>query len=239
MQYYQTPDGQNYAVAGDDDHEFAIGEDFLIDGDEYDDDDYGDDEWDEYGDDDEYDEDDEFGDDLMIGDEDLDPIFGDDIEFGAPRRKRRMRRKRARALSRLRRKALARMAGGFSARRKPVVRQGYKLTLPFSQTFAAATTGTITLTPQRSFRLTELVVGDATSALFQLNALSVGQDNQFIAAGALNMEVFSNLSAQKVALAGSTANLGTTIVLNVTNLDGANPQTLSGMLMGPTVLQVA
>lgn len=230
---YQTPDGQQYAVGGDDQLDFAIGGDFMIDGD---DDDFDD----EYGDDD---FDDEYGEDYLIGeDDDLDPIFGDDeLEFGASR-KRRGRRRRGRAatsrMARLRRSAIARRAGGFSARRKPVVSQGYKLTLPFSQVFAAGATGAITLAPQRSFRLKQLVVGDSVSALFQLNSLNVGQDNQFIASGALNMEVFSNLSAQKVEMQGSTANLGTAIVLSATNLDGVNPQTLSGMLMGPTILSV-
>lgn len=242
MQYFQTPDGQEYAVAGDDDFDFAIGgdDDFL--GDDLD---FAGDFL--IGDDD--DEDDFFGDDMLLGDDDddygddddLDPLFGDDFLIGAARKNARRRHKAAKSaiLKRLKKQALVRAAGGFGARSKPVVRQGYKLTLPFSQAFTAGQTANITLTPQRSFRLTQLVVPDTISSLFQLNSLSVGQDNQFIAAGALNMEVFSNLSAQQVALKGSTANLGTTIVLNATNLDGANPQTLSGMLMGPTILQVA
>lgn len=235
QRHYQTPDGQLFVVGEDTrDLDFAIGGDYMIGDDE----DFYEGDEDEYGEDD---DDDEFGEDYLIGDDELDPLFGDDdVEFGASRRRRSRRRRGRKAttrMARLRRAAVARAAGGFSARRKPVVTQGYKLTLPFSQAFGIGATGTITLTPQRSFRLKQLVVGDSNSALFQLNSLNVGQDNQFIASGALNMEVFSNLSAQKVELSGSTANLGTTIVLNVTNLDAA-AQTLSGMLMGPTILSV-
>lgn len=217
-QIYQTPDGRLFEL-GADDMDFALGEDFLIDGD----DDFEDDE-----------DDDDFAGDFMISGDELDSIFaGDEMEFSGRGRGSKKRKR----LAALKRRALARMGGGFSAKRKPALSQGYKLTLPFGQTFAANTGGTITLTPQRSFRLEQLVVGASTAALFNLNSLNVGQDNQFIASGAMNMEVFSHLAQQRVGLAGSTANLGTTIVLAVTNLDATNPQTLSGMLMGPTILQ--
>ena len=85
---------------------------------------------------------------------------------------------------------------------------------------AAAATQIITLQPQEIFRLDRLVVANSVASAFGISDVKVGKDSQFVAAGEVPSEVFSNLSVG-VSLKGDTAKPGIIISVSVVNNSGA------------------
>lgn len=179
------------------------------------------------------DDDDEFqyeGDDEIIGDDDFMSIFGDDL-FGADPAKQR---KMASKMAKLRNLAMARMAGGAATRKKPrttVYQQ--PIPIPVTSVPAVSPNADITITPQRLVRVERLVVPSTIAPFFRITQLNVGQEPQFVSAGAIPATVFSEV-AVGVRLKGDTANLGNTITLSVTNTSGVN-QTFEGCILGTVI----
>lgn len=88
-------------------------------------------------------------------------------------------------------------------------------------TIAAAAQATIFTRPQVvAYKPQALVIGNAIAPSFTVDDVKVGNSSQFMAAGQLPGEVFSNLSAQRVALKGDTAQGGLDVVTQVTNQSG-------------------
>jgi hypothetical protein len=157
------------------------------------------------------------GEDQIIGD-DLMSVFGSD----------------PRIMSQLRKIALARAANGAAVRRKPrdtVYQQ--PIPIPVTAVTAVSPTADITITPQRLVRVERLVIPSTIAPFFRITQLNVGQEPQFVSAGAIPATVFSEV-AVGVRLKGDTANLGNTITLSVANTSGAD-QTFEGCILG-TVL---
>lgn len=174
-------------------------------------------------------EDDEFeyeGDDEIVGD-DLEAIFGDDL-FGADAKAQK------KVLSKLRQIAVARMAGG-AATRKKARNTVYQQPIPIPVTSVpnVSPNADITITPQRLVRVERLVVPSTIAPFFRITQLNVGQEPQFVSAGAIPATVFSEV-AVGVRLKGDTANLGNTITLSVTNTSGVN-QTFEGCILGTVI----
>lgn len=135
----------------------------------------------------------------------------------------------------LRNAAMAKAAGGFSAHEK-VPEDGKRLPLPIGPvTIAAGATAPISLQPQDSILVQQLVLQSTNAEQFDILSFTVGRDDQFVGDGALNGDLFSSAAQQNVQLKGSTANLGNIITLRVQNLDTVNAQVFRGMILGPTI----
>lgn len=162
------------------------------------------------------------GQDEIIGADELNELFGAD----APSKNMTLARK----------VALARAAGGVVTRRK-VNTEFRDQPLPITPTtLASGTAADIELRPQRTFRLKRLVVSSVIAPYFNITNLTVGQDPQFVATGQIPATAFSEV-AVGVGLRGSTANLGTTIVVSVLNIEVGGPnRTFAGMLVGDVVM---
>ena len=102
------------------------------------------------------------------------------------------------------------------------------------QVYTAAQTADVEMRPQRTMRIERVAFSSLTTPFFNINSLNVGQDPQFVASGSVPAEIFSQVGVG-VRLKGSTANLGTTVVIGATNTDAVNARTLSGGIIGATV----
>lgn len=168
------------------------------------------------------DEDFEVGDDEIVGDDDVEALLG----------AVRLPRRRGAAL----RRAIAakRVASGTLVRQtRPDKARDYPLSLDSVTTIAAAATASITTRPQVLFRAERLVIGNAIAPSFLVNDLKIGKNSQFVNAGSLPGEAFSNLSVG-VTLKMDTAQVGNDIVINVTNTS-AGALRFVAALMGSAV----
>ena len=213
-------------------------DDYELEGDEYDDDEFGDDDDDE----------------ILEGDEDVDEemlaAMGLDEIIGGRRRRRRRRRPRVRVRRRrrprrirvrrrrpvrlARQAALARAAGGVLVKQKSPQNSRIQVLPIGPKVYTAALTADVEMRPQRTMRIERVTFSSLSSPFFNINSLNVGQDPQFVASGSVPAEIFSQVGVG-VRLRGSTANLGTTVVIGATNTDAANSRTLSGGILGATV----
>lgn len=110
----------------------------------------------------------------------------------------------------------------------------YRQLLPIPATSVATTvTATITLKPQRIMRVERLVIDAVVAPDFDIASLNIGQENQYVAAGVIPAGIFVP-DAVDVTLKGSTASVGTEIVMQVTN-NNASTKTFKGCFIG-TVL---
>lgn len=110
----------------------------------------------------------------------------------------------------------------------------YRQLLPIPATAVATTvTATITMKPQRVMRVERLVVDAVTAPDFDIMNFNIGQENQYVAAGLVPAGVFVP-DAVGITLRGSTASIGTEIVMDVRN-NNASTKTFKGCLIG-TVL---
>lgn len=135
----------------------------------------------------------------------------------------------------LKRQAATRAAGGVVLRHQPATHPPKDQILPVGpQTYTAALTADVVMIPQRTFRPQRLVFSSLITPFFTMNSLLVGQDPQFVAGGSVPLEVLSQVGVG-VGITGTTANLGNTITIGLTNLDAVNPQIVRGAIFGTTV----
>jgi hypothetical protein len=138
-------------------------------------------------------------------------------------------------LSQLKKVAAARAAGGVVLRRTGPNNPPRDQILPVGpQAYLAAQTADVVMIPQRTFRPQRLVFSSLITPFFTMNSLLVGQDPQFVAGGSVPLEVLSQVGVG-VGITGTTANLGNTVTIGLTNLDVVNPQTVRGAIFGVTV----
>lgn len=138
-------------------------------------------------------------------------------------------------LASLKRLAATRAAGGVVLRSQPATHPPKDQILPVGpQTYTAAQTADVVMIPQRTFRPQRLVFSSLITPFFTMNSLLVGQDPQFVAGGSVPLEVLSQVGVG-VGITGTTANLGNTITIGLTNLDAVNPQIVRGAIFGTTV----
>lgn len=110
----------------------------------------------------------------------------------------------------------------------------YRQILPIPVTSVATTvTATITMKPQRVMRVERLVVDAVVAPDFDITSLNIGQENQYVAAGTVPAGIFVP-DAVGITLRGSTASIGTEIVMEVKN-NNASTKSFKGAFIG-TVL---
>lgn len=102
----------------------------------------------------------------------------------------------------------------------------------------AAGTTTVTATPQNVFKGQRLTVPAVFAVNFVINSLFVGVQNQFVGAGAIPAITFAE-NAVGEDMNMDTAQIGNTITMNVTNLDGAAAHDFRATLLGDAVLTAA
>lgn len=192
----------------------------------------------------------EIGDDwdtMAVGDDEdvIDALLGDDGDeylVGLPRRGIRRRRRAARRARRggygnaAARALLAKEVAQSTLVRKEPPTQARHFPLGFDSgvDIAAAALANINQQPQLVFRPERIVVAGAIAPSFLLTDLRVGKNSQFVSAGAVPAETFSNLS-QGVALKMDTAQVSQLIVMSVQNIS-ASPARFIASLLG-TALQ--
>lgn len=95
----------------------------------------------------------------------------------------------------------------------------------------AGGTATITLQPQRAFRVERLVLSSTVKpSQIVVSDISVGAERQFVSAGDVPLEAFAP-DAIGTGLRGDTAQPGTTVTLTLRNI-GAAAETISGAFFG-------
>lgn len=110
----------------------------------------------------------------------------------------------------------------------------YRQILPIPVTSVATmVTATITMKPQRVMRVERLVIDAVVAPDFDIASLNIGQENQYVAAGTVPAGIFVP-DAVGILLRGSTASVGTEIVMQVTN-NNASTKHFKGAFIG-TVL---
>lgn len=172
-------------------------------------------------------------DDMFVGQDEVDALLGlddDDYDVGAMRRLRRGPGGNALARATL----AKRVRGGAILREAPPTKaRQYPLSIDSVATIAAGATSIITTRPQVIFRPERLVVGQAIAPSFLINDLRVGKNSQFVNAGSVPAEGFSH-QAQGVRLKCDTAQVGSDIVVSVTNTSGGALR-FTAMLIGDAV----
>jgi len=99
----------------------------------------------------------------------------------------------------------------------------------------ASGTVNVTGTPQVPFRGQRLTIPGLIAVNFVLNSLVIGKDNQFAGSGAIPATTFAeNAVGEDMNL--DTAQIGNTIVMNVTNLDAANAHDFRATILGDAVM---
>jgi hypothetical protein len=112
-----------------------------------------------------------------------------------------------------------------------------ELWLPIPPTIVAAgATATIPIQPQVPIQVLKVFVPSTTGVNFGLVDARVGKDSQFIAAGEVPCEIFSEVSVDS-NVRWDTCAVGQSIILTVRNRDAVNPQTFNGLMKGNVVLR--
>jgi hypothetical protein len=110
----------------------------------------------------------------------------------------------------------------------------YRQLLPIPVTnVGIGATATITMKPQRVMRVERLIVDAVVAPDFDIVSLNIGQENQYVAAGPIPAGIFVP-DAVGITLRGSTASIGTEIVMEVKN-NNAAAKNFKGAFIG-TVL---
>jgi len=105
-------------------------------------------------------------------------------------------------------------------------------------TVAKGATATITLRPLVDFKGEQLIVSESSStfngvaAQFTINSIKVGRDEQFVAAGAVPAQVFSQQIRRSIGLNMKVCPTSLSITIQVTNRDAAAGHVFAGMLVG-------
>lgn len=108
--------------------------------------------------------------------------------------------------------------------------------MPFPSTtvLAAAATATITLLPQRAFRVERLVMtSSVTPSAVVLSQINVGQEPQFVGTGVVPLDAFAS-GAFDTYLRGTTAVPGITITIVITN-QGLVSENVNGAFLGESI----
>lgn len=204
------------------------------------------------------------GDDVAIGDDDDDELMGldeilglddddededdelsgsDIAEILGARRRRRRRRKPARSkktsiMKLARQVALARATGGAVLKRTGL-NNFREQVLPFQNTpltiLAAAPTQTLTATPQRNFRAKRVIIPSAQASGFLVTDISVAQEPQFAAPGAIFAQFFTEVGVG-LSLKARTANLGAIVSMTVTNISGLDVPNFAPGVLGDVIM---
>jgi hypothetical protein len=112
-----------------------------------------------------------------------------------------------------------------------------ELWLPIPPTVVtAASTATIPINPQVPIQVLKVFVPSTTGVNFGLVDARVGKDSQFIAAGEVPCEIFSEVSVDS-NVRWDTCAVGQSIILTVRNKDTVNNQTFGGLMKGTVVLR--
>ncbi len=130
--------------------------------------------------------------------------------------------------------AAARAAGGHVVTKREPNEMRVQ-SLPFKQSYTAALTANVQLTPQRLFRPERLTFASLTAIYFEINSVSIAQEPQFVAEGVALAQLYTEV-AVGMRLKGKTANLGAQIVIGATNTDAVNVRILYGQFVGPAAL---
>lgn len=88
--------------------------------------------------------------------------------------------------------------------------------------------------PQRDFRVERIIIPSSIASAFQIDDAKVGQNSQFIAAGSLPGETFTEVAIDAY-VHFDTANLGNLIFLSVTNIS-ALPVIFRASLLGTSLV---
>ncbi len=169
-----------------------------------------------------------FGDFTAMGDDNYEEVLGALEIMGAAKAQNS-------AANRLRAQALAKAAGGATVRTtKP--KWLYNQILPCtSLSVGAGLPVDVELKPQRPFRPDFYRASSYHSApYFTVSQYAIGQENQFVAAGNIPLDLFSEVSVNS-GTQGQTANLGNTITLTFNNISDAT-RSLRSAFFGKTLL---
>lgn len=99
----------------------------------------------------------------------------------------------------------------------------------------ASGTVNVTATPQVPFRGQRLTIPGTIAVNFVLNSLVIGKDNQFAGSGAIPATTFAeNAVGEDMNL--DTAQIGNTIVLNVSNIDTVAAHDFRATVLGDAVM---
>jgi hypothetical protein len=106
--------------------------------------------------------------------------------------------------------------------------------VPFtaSSPIAPGETRVLTARPQVVFRPNQFQVAGRIAEYFRINAIRIGNQNQFAASGAVPAEAFSG--AHPMPIGNTTAHPGHDIAIEVTNIS-ASPQDFSAAMSGPAL----
>lgn len=134
--------------------------------------------------------------------------------------------------------AAAKAAGGVAVATQNRGRQGVQPAAFAPTAILAAGQATINLQTQRLIRPKSLVSLASDNGLFFLTALTVADVNQFISAGSIPTDVFSEVAdGMRTVMKLSSADVGNTISMNVTNRDAVNAHTFTGCFFCTAVFQ--
>jgi hypothetical protein len=98
-----------------------------------------------------------------------------------------------------------------------------------------AGTVNVTATPQVPFRGQRLTIPGTIAINFVINSLVIGKDNQFAGSGAIPATTFAeNAVGEDMNL--DTAQIGNTIVLNVSNIDTVAAHDFRATVLGDAVM---
>jgi hypothetical protein len=92
----------------------------------------------------------------------------------------------------------------------------------------------VTSRPQLDFRPDRIVIPTAVATNFDVDDIRVGAKSQFIQAGSVPAEVFTQQSFDTL-LHMDTAKVGMDIVFSVTSTDAVNPEDFKAALIGPAL----
>jgi hypothetical protein len=121
---------------------------------------------------------------------------------------------------------------GYKPPEKGLKRQ--PMPFPATTVLAAAATATITLLPQRAFRVERLVMtSSVTPSAVVLSQINVGQEPQFVGTGVIPLDAFAS-GAFDTYLRGTTAVPGITITIVISN-QGLVAENVNGAFLGEAI----
>lgn len=173
------------------------------------------------------DDDDDIGDDL----DSLDDLEGDDDDLFLGGPKKVAKRPNRAVVQRVQNAKLRQQANALQKERALMQKSMASLqptqqtqVLPFPRgeggatTVAPAALATVAARPQRPFQTQRFAWPSTTSGFFNINQLTIGQENMFVQAGVVSAEIFAQTGVS-VALSGYIAWPGIDVTLQVTNTD--------------------